>query len=51
MGQLWWSWADRIGPGDSFREVEVLTTSRYTPEPVLPSSRTDPSVYRWQSGL
>ena len=36
--------AVRIGLGDSFREMEVLTASRYTPAPVLPSSRTDPSV-------
>ena len=36
--------AVRIGLGDSFREMEVFTASRYTPAPVLPSSRTDPSV-------
>ena len=36
--------AVRIGLGDSFREMEVFTASRHTPAPVLPFSRTDPSV-------
>ena len=38
------SLAVRIGLGNSFREMEVFTASRYTPAPVLPSSKTDPSV-------
>ena len=36
--------AVRIGLGDSFMGMEVFTGSRYTAAPVLPSSRTDPSV-------
>ena len=36
--------AVRIGLGESFREMEIFAASRYTLAPVLPSSRTDPSV-------